>query len=67
MMFKKIVTKSKIKDGIACIFVPGSTGSVETAKYEPGLKKDLTGILQKIAPKREHYDYHETWFDGKGH
>lgn len=64
---QRIVTKSKIKDGIACIFVPGSTGSVTTIEYEPGLKKDLARILQKITPKGEHYDHHETWHDDNGH
>lgn len=64
---QRIVSKSKIKDGIACIFVPGSTGSVTTIEYEPGLKKDLARVLQKIAPNGEHYDHHETWHDDNGH
>ena len=64
---QNIVQKSKIKNGIACIFVPGSTGSVTTIEYEPGLMKDLPRALQKIAPKEEHYDHHETWHDDNGH
>jgi secondary thiamine-phosphate synthase enzyme len=62
-----IVKKSKINNGIACIFVPGSTGSITTIEYEPGLKKDFPRALQKIAPKGEHYDHHETWHDDNGH
>ena len=62
-----IIKKSKIKNGIACIFVPGSTGSITTIEYEPGLKKDFPRVLQKIAPKGEHYDHHETWHDDNGH
>ncbi len=38
---QKIVSKSGVKEGIACIFVPGSTGAITTIEYEPGLKKDL--------------------------
>ena len=64
---QKIINKSKIKNGIACIFVPGSTGSITTIEYEPGLKKDLPRALQIIAPKGEHYDHHETWHDDNGH
>lgn len=64
---QRIVNKSKIKDGIACIFVPGSTGTLTTIEYEPGLMKDLPRALQKIAPKGEHYDHHETWHDDNGH
>ena len=61
------VIKSKIKDGIVCIFVPGSTGTITTIEYEPGLKKDFPRALQKIAPKGEHYAHHETWHDDNGH
>lgn len=64
---QNIVDKSKIKDGIACIFVKGSTGTLTTIEYEPGLMKDLPRALQKIAPKGEHYDHHETWHDDNGH
>ena len=64
---QKIINESKIKNGIACVFVPGSTGTVTTIEYEPGLKKDLPRALQKIAPKGEHYDHHETWHDDNGH
>ena len=62
-----IVKKSNIKNGIICIFVPGSTGSLTTIEYEPGLMKDFPRALQKIAPKGEHYDHHETWHDDNGH
>lgn len=62
-----IIKKSKIKNGIACVFVPGSTGSITTIEYEPGLMKDLPRSLQKLAPKGEHYDHHETWHDDNGH
>ena len=64
---QKIVNKSKIKDGIVCAFVKGSTGAITTIEYEPGLMKDLPRALQKIAPKGEHYDHHETWHDDNGH
>ena len=64
---QNIADKSKIKNGIVCVFVPGSTGTVTTIEYEPGLMKDLPRALQKIAPKGEHYDHHETWHDDNGH
>jgi len=64
---QKIVNKSKIKSGIVCAFVKGSTGAITTIEYEPGLMKDLPRALQKIAPKGEHYNHHETWHDDNGH
>ena len=63
---QKVITISKIKNGIVCIFVPGSTGSITTIEYEPGLMKDLPRALEKIAPKNIHYDHHETWHDDNG-
>lgn len=64
---QKIVSKSKIKNGIACIFIPGSTGGITTIEYEPGLKKDFPKILEKLAPKNQKYYHHETWGDYNGH
>ena len=62
-----VVKKSKIQDGIVCVFVPGSTGTITTIEYEPGLMKDLPRALEKIAPKGIRYDHHETWHDDNGH
>ena len=64
---QKIVKKSKLNTGIACVFVPGSTGTITTIEYEPGLMKDLPRALEKIAPKKEYYNHHETWHDDNGH
>jgi len=61
------ITKSKLKNGIACVFVPGSTGTLTTIEYEPGLMKDLPAALEKIAPKKQYYHHHETWHDDNGH
>ena len=61
------IGKSKLKDGIVCIFVAGSTGTLTTIEYEPGLKKDLPQALEKIAPKGIYYNHHETWHDDNGH
>ena len=64
---QKCVIKSKIKEGIACIYVSGSTGSITTIEYEQGLKKDIPLTLERIAPKDIHYYHHETWHDDNGH
>jgi secondary thiamine-phosphate synthase enzyme len=63
---QKIIDISKIKNGIVCLFVPGSTGTVTTIEYEPGLIKDFPKTLEKIAPTNIHYDHHETWHDDNG-
>jgi len=64
---QNVIDKSKINNGLVCVFVPGSTGTITTIEYEPGLKKDFPRALQKIAPKGEYYNHHETWHDDNGH
>lgn len=64
---KEIVKKSGVKDGLVCIFVPGSTGAVTTIEHEPGLLKDLPNALERIAPRDAYYYHEETWHDGNGH
>ncbi|MBC7128961.1 MAG: YjbQ family protein [Thermoplasmatales archaeon] len=64
---QKIVEKSGIKDGIACIFCPGSTGAITTIEYEDGLIYDLKNAMERIAPKNAYYKHEERWHDGNGH
>jgi len=64
---QNISDKSNINNGIICVFVPGSTGTLTTIEYEPGLKKDFPNMLEKIAPKKDYYNHHETWHDDNGH
>ncbi|MBO3797732.1 MAG: secondary thiamine-phosphate synthase enzyme YjbQ [Thermoproteota archaeon] len=64
---EKIVSKTGIKNGIANVFVPGSTGAVTTIEYEPGLLKDLPNALERIAPRDAEYEHEKTWRDGNGH
>ncbi len=51
---------------IFLVFSIGSTGAVTTIEYEPGLKKDLPRIMEKIAPYGEHYEHNKTWGDDNG-
>ena len=63
---ERCVHASDIREGLACVFVPGSTGAVTTMEYEPGLLKDFPRALERIAPKNIPYDHHETWHDDNG-
>jgi len=64
---QKIVEQSQIRNGLACVFVAGSTGAVTTMEYEPGLRKDIPRALERLVPITLHYDHHETWHDDNGH
>jgi secondary thiamine-phosphate synthase enzyme len=61
------VKKSSILNGTVTIFVSGSTGSVTTIEYEPGLIKDFPKMLSRIAPKDLDYGHEKMWHDGNGH
>lgn len=65
----KKIEKSGIKNGIATIFVPGSTASISTMEFEPNLAKDVSRALETIAPSDIEYEHHKTWGDenGKSH
>lgn len=62
-----IVSKSGIDNGLACIFVAGSTAAVTTVEFEPGLVKDLNEAMDRLYPKGIDYDHHRRWGDGNGH
>ena len=61
------VLESGIKTGIAHIFNIGSTGAIGTIEYEPGLKRDLPEILDKLIPPSRKYGHEQTWHDGNAH
>ncbi|MFB3926154.1 MAG: secondary thiamine-phosphate synthase enzyme YjbQ [Syntrophales bacterium] len=61
------VEQSGIKEGHVLIFVPGSTGSVTSIEFEPGLIADLKDIIEKIVPEGKTYRHDERWGDGNGY
>ncbi|HEX54739.1 MAG: YjbQ family protein [Candidatus Altiarchaeales archaeon] len=63
---QRIIENSKISNGIAVIFMLGSTGAVSTMEYEPGLKRDIKAAFERIAPSDIHYEHHKTWHDDNG-
>jgi len=55
-------------DGLLHIFVNGSTASVTTLEFEPGLvKHDLPNLLQRLIPDDMPYQHEATWNDDNGH
>lgn len=61
------VKKSSISNGIVTVFVSGSTGSIITIEYEPGLIQDFPKMLSRIAPRDLDYGHEQMWHDGNGH
>ncbi len=57
-----------LSDGLATVFVAGSTAAITTMEYEPGLVKDFPGMLERIAPRNGvEYEHQKRWHDGNGH
>jgi secondary thiamine-phosphate synthase enzyme len=64
---EKIVEASRLKNGVATLFVPGSTGALTTMEYEPGLLTDFPQALERLAPKEAAYEHEKRRHDGNGH
>ena len=62
-----IIKASQIKNGTAHITAIGSTGSVTTIEYEPGVIEDLKDAINRIAPPNAQYQHELAWHDGNGH
>ncbi|QIZ72362.1 secondary thiamine-phosphate synthase enzyme YjbQ [Oxynema aestuarii] len=63
----QIVKQSGIRTGMVNIFNVGSTASVGTIEFEPGLKRDLPEMLNRLIPPSRDYGHEQTWHDGNGH
>jgi secondary thiamine-phosphate synthase enzyme len=62
-----LLQKRHLKEGTATLFVVGSTASLTTTEFEPGLRKDIPEMLERIAPSDIRYHHDDTWKDGNGH
>ncbi len=65
--FARAVKKSKINNGTLCANVIGSTGSLTTIEYEPGVIDDLKEAIDRLAPRDAQYKHELAWHDGNGH
>ena len=64
---QKLIDKSKIIDGTLNAAVVGSTSSITTIEFEPGVVKDLGRAVNKLAPPDLEYEHEKAWHDGNGH
>src|SRR5438874_12173872 len=62
-----IVAESGVQTGLAHVFTVGSTAAVGAIEFEPGLKKDLPQLLDRLIPPSTGYGHEQTWHDGNGH
>jgi secondary thiamine-phosphate synthase enzyme len=60
------VRESGMTQGMAVVFVPGSTGAVLTMEFEDGLAQDFERLMEQLAPQDSPYEHDRRWGDGNG-
>ena len=63
----RIVKSSGVVVGMVNVFNIGSTAAVGTIEFEPGLRRDMPEILDKLIPPSRDYGHEQAWHDGNGH
>ncbi len=64
----RVVAQSGAKNGMAVVFVVGSTAGITTTEAEPGLlTHDLKAFFERLAPEDDYYKHEATWGDDNGH
>ena len=62
-----VVSRSRVRTGVVHVFNVGSTAAVGTIEFEPGLRKDLPAVLDRLLPPSRDYGHEQAWHDGNGH
>ena len=63
----ELIRKSGIENGQLGAAMVGSTGSLTTIEFEPGVVKDLKRAINSLAPPGMEYEHEKAWHDGNGH
>jgi secondary thiamine-phosphate synthase enzyme len=63
----QITEKAGLESGSLHASVIGSTGSITTIEYEPGVVEDLKRAIERLAPQGMAYEHEKAWHDGNGH
>ena len=64
---ENLINESKIRNGNLSATVVGSTGSITTIEFEPGVVEDLKRAINMLAPPGLEYAHEKAWHDGNGH
>jgi len=63
----KALQRSRLRDGILNVFVPGSTAAITTIEYESGAIRDLRAAIERLVPRSLEYEHDLRWGDGNGY
>jgi secondary thiamine-phosphate synthase enzyme len=65
-LVQSALSNSGQKAGIISVSVMGSTAGVSTIEFEPGLRRDVPELMERLIPSDRSYAHDETWHDGNG-
>ena len=65
--FEQLIHESQVENGSLNATMVGSTGSLTTIEYEPGVVNDLMAAVNRMAPPELEYEHEKAWHDGNGH
>jgi secondary thiamine-phosphate synthase enzyme len=65
--FEQLIHESHVENGSISATMVGSTGSLTTIEYEPGVVSDLMAAVNRMAPPELEYEHEKAWHDGNGH
>jgi secondary thiamine-phosphate synthase enzyme len=66
-LLEQLIHESQVENGSLCATMMGSTGSLTTIEFEPGVVRDLMAAVSRLAPRDLGYEHEKAWHDGNGH
>jgi secondary thiamine-phosphate synthase enzyme len=64
---QRVVEEAGVGEGLAVVFVRGSTAAITTMEYEPGGVKDLRTMLERLIPTVGDYEHNRLNRDTNSH
>ncbi|UCF95771.1 MAG: YjbQ family protein [Desulfobacterales bacterium] len=64
---ERLIEASRSQEGHLTATMIGSTGSLTTIEFEPGVISDLKRAIAQLAPPGQAYEHEKAWHDGNGH
>ncbi len=61
------IAASGLKNGVATLFIGGSTAGITTVEFESGVIEDIKEVLETLAPSGRNWRHHQRWGDHNGH
>jgi secondary thiamine-phosphate synthase enzyme len=62
-----VVEEAPVTEGVATVFVRGSTAAVTTMEFEPGGVSDLKALLDRLIPTEGDYEHNRLNHDTNSH